>query len=151
MPMSADELRRQLSAIEPTEAMYDPIGPSEVDALEALLNDREAWLAARAAHALARIDSDNARDALVAAATHGRPEVRTAVAAAASRLPTETADAVLPTLLRDADPGVRKFALKSTSSASSDAVKARVEHLARNEAIAPLRSLAEDKTRSISR
>jgi HEAT repeat protein len=150
MPMSADALRRQLSAIEPNEAMYDGIGPSEIDALRTLLEDPEAWLAARAAHALARIDADDARGALVSASADPRPEVRVAVAASAPRLPTETADAVLATLLRDPDSGVRKFAIRSTSTASSDAVKQRVEHLARTEPVPALRDLADDKTRAIS-
>ncbi len=55
--MTKAQLRQKLSAIEPTESIYEGIGPSEVELLRELLQDQEAWLAARAAYALSRIDS----------------------------------------------------------------------------------------------
>ena len=48
MPMTLDQLKNQLSAIQPDESTYAGIGASEVPLLEQLLRDDEDWLAARA-------------------------------------------------------------------------------------------------------
>jgi hypothetical protein len=148
MAMSMSELRQQLSAIEPDERTYEGIGPSEVDLLKELLDDEEAWLAARAAHALIRIDADNARDAIVSATQSPRPEVRVAVAASAQALPPAVSDEVLSTLLGDPDIGVRKFAIKSTSDRNSDAIRQRIGELASTDDVPALRQMSAEKARS---
>ena len=142
MPMSISELRRRLSAIEPDESMYRGIGPGEVPMLVELLDDEEAWLAARAAHSLSRIDDERARGAVRAAAGSARPEVREAVAAAAARMPPEVSDTVLPELLSDADASVRKLAIRSTSERNSDAIRARIDEIAATDSDEALRRIA---------
>src|SRR5947208_8133561 len=126
MPMSMSMLRAQLSDIEPDDHTYKGIGPSEVDLLRQLLDDEEPWLAARAAHALSRVDAESAHAALLAASKSSRPEVRVSVAASAGALPPSVSDEVLSRLLDDSDLGVRKFAVKSTSDRNSHTVKQRV-------------------------
>ena len=148
MPMSISELRRRLSAIEPDESMYRGIGPEEVPMLVDLLDDEEAWMAARAAHSLSRIDDDRARDAVRAAAGSARPEVREAVAASAARLPPEVSDAVLPDLLSDADVAVRKLAVRSTSERNSDAVRARLAEIADDDDDDALRRIADSQRKA---
>ena len=148
MSMTPEELRQRLSAIEPDDDTYAGIGPSDVDGLLALLEEDEAWLAARAVHALSRIDSDQARVALLSAAQSSRPEVRIAAARAAERLPSHVSDQILSDLLSDTDPGVRKFAIKSTGDNNSRDVRRRVAELASTDAVPELRAVALEKTRT---
>jgi HEAT repeat protein len=143
------DLRRQLSVIEPDESMYRGIGPEEVPMLRELLADEEAWMAARAAHALSRIDDESARDAVRSASESPRTEIREAVAASAARLPPEVSDTVLPGLLSDADAAVRKLAIRSTSERNSDAIKDRIGEIAATDTDEALRSIAERHRRSI--
>jgi HEAT repeat protein len=151
MSMSISELRYQLSAIEPEESTYEGIGASEVDLLRELLEEEEeGWLAARAAHALSRIDSTDAHDALLSATESSRPEVRVAVAASAEALPPKVSDEVLSRLLDDPEIGVRKFAIQSTSDRNSDAIRRRLGEIARTDADTALGKIAEEKARSVS-
>ncbi|MGH2603991.1 MAG: HEAT repeat domain-containing protein [Dehalococcoidia bacterium] len=150
MTMSMPQLREQLSAIEPDESIYEGIGASEVDLLRELLDDEEPWLAARAAHALSRIDAEPAHDALLSATQSQRSEVRVAVAASAHVLPPRVSDQVLSRLLDDSELGVRKFAIKSVSDRNSDAVTRRLGELAAGEPNTALRRIAEERASSIS-
>jgi HEAT repeat protein len=150
MTKSLAELREQLSDIEPNERTYEGIGPSEVDLLVALLDDEEEWLAARAVHALSRIDSDNARQAVVSAAANPRMEVRVAAAGSADVLPARDSDEVLSRLLDDPHPAVRKLAIRSTSDRNSEAVRQRVVELASAEADTRLRKVAQEQARTIA-
>lgn len=150
MPMSKSQLRERLSAIEPDESLYEGIGPSEVPLLRELLADEEAWLAARAAHALSRIDSESAQEALVAASKSDRPEVRVAVAASASALPPSVSDEVLAALIDDSNVGVRKFAIQSVSDNNSGMVRQKLTEVAMTEPHAPLRQSAELQARALA-
>lgn len=149
MSKTRQELLQQLSDIEPTERTFDGIGPDDVDLLRDLLGDDEGWLAARAVHALSRIDSDEARTAVEAAARNPRLEVRVAAASASDRLPPDVSDRVLDVLLGDAEPSVRKVAIKSVDDANSDAVKERVAEMARNDQDSRLREVADEKRRTM--
>jgi len=149
MPITRDELRAQLSDIEPDEGTYKRIGASEVDALRRLLDDEEPWLAARAVHALSRINAKPARLALVEASQNARPEVRVAVAASAGSLPPKVSDEVLSKLLNDPEIGVRKFAVKSSSARNSVAIRRRVRELAASETDAAVRRIAIEKARAL--
>jgi HEAT repeat protein len=147
--MAISELRARLSAIEATENMFRGLGPSDIDDLEELLNDPEPWLAARAVHALSRIDDDRARESLRVAARSDRPEVRVAVAASAQRLSPQAADGVLLPLLGDTDPGVRKFAINAVTPANSPAVRQRLNQLAAGDSELTLRTMAERHARTL--
>jgi HEAT repeat protein len=150
MPKSLSELRDQLSAIEPDERTYHGIGPAEVDSLLDLLDDEEEWLAARAVHALSRIDADAARQAVVSAAESPRMEVRVAAAASAARVPAPTSDEILYRLLDDPEAAVRKFAVKATSDRNSEAVRRRISEIADADADARLRRVAQQQARAIA-
>ena len=150
MPKSLPQLREQLSNIEPNERTYEGIGPSEVDALRDLLDDEEEWLAARAVFALSRIDAENARRAVVSAAESPRMEVRVAAAVSANALPTPVSDAILSRLLGDPQPAVRKFAIKSTSSRNSEAVRQRIVEIAAADTETRLRRVAQQQATSIA-
>ena len=109
MTKTIDELRAQLSVIEPTEASYAGIGPDDVDALTGMLDDPEPWLAARAASALLRVDSPRAAQLLTEQVRSGRVEVRQTIAAGVHRLPTKLATPIIELLEKDEAPSVRKF------------------------------------------
>lgn len=150
MSKSMSELREQLSAIEPDEGTYRGIGAAEIGSLRDLLDDEEAWLAARAVHALSRIDTDDARAAVVSAAGSDRMEVRVAAASAAGLLPPAASNEVLTRLLSDSQPSVRKFAVKSISNRNSEAVRRAVRDMANTETDSWLRQTAEEKAASIT-
>ncbi len=149
MPKTMPELREQLSAIEPEERTYQGIGPTEIGFLTALLNDDEAWLAARAVHALSRIDADAARNAIVLAARSPRLEIRVAAAVSAQSLPPRLSDQVLDRLLSDSQAAVRKFAIRSVSSSNSPVTRQRIREIATTEADTLLRQIAQEKTRAV--
>jgi HEAT repeat protein len=150
MTMTMSELRAQLSSIEPDESTYAGIGPDEVGLLRELLGDEEPWMAARAVHALSRIDDPAAREAVAEAAHNARMEVRVAVASAAPQMPADAADAVLADLLADDHTAVRKVAVNAVSERNSPAVREQVSALAATEPDDRLRSIAGDKARSVS-
>jgi HEAT repeat protein len=145
MPLSPSALRTQLSTIELDDATYAGLGPQDVDTLIEFLRDEEGWLAARAVHALSRIDDPRARAAILDASAMPRPEVRVAAAVAAQDLPTATSDELLRTLLDDPDVPVRKFAVRSVSPRNAPAVQARVRDLARDDTDQRIRAVAQSK------
>jgi len=149
MAMRLPELRDQLSAIEPTDSTYEGIGVSEVDVLRKLLHDQEPWLAARAVHALSRIDAQSAHAALLDASQSSRPEVRIAVATSVGALPPSLSDQLLSRLLSDSDILVRKFAVKSASDRNGVRIKERVAEIANTEVYPALRRIAEKKIGSL--
>jgi HEAT repeat protein len=148
MRKSPSELRDQLSTIESDDATYEGLGRDDVAFLAQLLEDDEGWIAARAVHALSRIDDPRARQAILAAASMPRLEVRVAAATAAGRLPAELSDGVLLGLLDDPDPAVRKFAVRSVSPRNGAAVRGRVQELAGAESNTRIKVMAEEKSRS---
>jgi len=143
MPMTLSELRTRLSEIEPTERMYEGIGPSEVPVLRQLLDDEEAWLAARAVYALSRINTPEAHAAVAEAAGSPRPELRVAAAVNAPRLPPELSDRVLDLLLDDGNVGVRKFAIKA-SDKNSPRLRGKLESIVTSDPDNVLRQLARE-------
>ena len=149
MVMAMKQLRTQLSAIEPDDSTYRGVGASEVGLLGLLVAGGESWLAARAVHALSRIDAESAYAVLLAAGDDTRPEVRVAVAASARALPPNVSDELLFALLGDLDAGVRKFAIKSVSDRNSVQVKDRLREAATTEPSSALRDVAIAKATSL--
>ena len=147
--MTLEQLRIQLSDIEPDEGMYYGIGPSEIPLLEQLLQDREVWMAARAVFALSRVPDSKAVAILSRAAADPRKEVRVAVAASASNLKPSDANNILLRLLTDADVGVRKFAVKAVSAAHSAAVHAKLRDLETRDPAPSIRDAAKSKLREL--
>lgn len=149
MAMTVEQLRAQLSVIEPSEMMYDRIGPDEVPALEQLTRDPEPWMAARAVHALSRIKDRPALAILSGLTSDPRQEVRVALASITARLAPADAGPMLVKLLSDGDVGVRKFAVRAVSQAHDATVKAKLGSMAAGEAVPQLRQLATQKLRDV--
>lgn len=150
MAKSLSQLREQLSAIEPDQTTYESIGPAEVELLEGLLDDEQDWLAARAVHALSRIDTERAHSAVVSAAQSPRMEVRVAAAVSAAELPAAASDEVLSRLLSDSEAAVRKFAIRATSHRNSENVRRRLTQIAASDADSRLRQAALQQAGSVA-
>jgi len=138
-----DEVRTLLSDIEPTEATYAALDRDDIPHLVTLLNDQEAWMAARAVHALSRQDDTTAREALVQASRDVRTPVRIAVATAVPLLPTKLGSTLLDHLLDDEDVGVRKFALRSVPVEVASPVRTKIQRISKEDAYPEIRVLAE--------
>ena len=129
MAMTLTELRDKLSAIEPDEATFSGISSEEIPLLEQLLDDDEAWMAARSVFALSRLNNNDAFSVLTKASTSNRDEVRVAVAAAALKLPTDVASRLLTVLLDDSDIGVKKFAIQSVTRENAPMLQTKLRSL----------------------
>lgn len=149
MPITLDQLRRQLSDIEPTEATFSGIGPSEIPLLTQLLKDPEHWMTARAVFALSRIADDGAVAQIRKALAHPRPEVRVAIAESASYLTPKDSDVVLEALLNDKDAGVRKVAIRSISVENSPSIQARLKTIETEDPVFLMRDVARAKRRAL--
>jgi HEAT repeat protein len=147
--MTFEQLRLQLSAIEPYDGMYDGIGLSEIPLLEQLLQDNEAWMASRAVFALSRVPDTRAVTILLRAAVDPRKEVRVAVAASLSNLKPNDANNILLKLLTDAELGVRKFAVQAVSRTHNAAVHAKLRDLETHDPAPSIRDVVKSKLREL--
>jgi len=149
MPKTLEELRNQLSAIEPDIDMFDGIGPSEIPLLEQLLQDEEAWMASRAIFALSRIPDPKALAILSHEVSDPRPEVKVALAASVKNLKSSDANDILLKLLNDTNIGVRKFAIQAVSPNHNVSVREMLKNLEMQDPIPPIRDSAKDKLREL--
>jgi HEAT repeat protein len=151
MPMTMEELRRQLSAIEPDENTYSGIGPSELPLLEQLVRDPEPWMASRAVFAASRIPGAHAKAILARAAGDPRPQLRVAAAAATKNLAPADANSLLLQALNDSELGVRKFAIQSVAATHSEQVHARLRELETGDPAPAIRDSAKARLATIRR
>jgi HEAT repeat protein len=142
MAMTLEQLRNQLSAIEPSDSTYAGIGPAEIPLLVELLQDEEPWMASRAVFALSRVPDSRAVAALARAAGDARQEVRVSVAASLRSLRPSDANDVLLRLLGDAELGVRKFAIQAISGTHDAAVHAKLRDLEARDPASAIRVIA---------
>jgi HEAT repeat protein len=147
--MTAAELRMKLSMIEPTEAMYDGIGPGDVPVLEQIISDREEWMASRAVFALSRVGGPAAVNALAHAATDHRSPVRVAVAAAVSQRALVLPDPALVNLLKDRDAGVRKFATLAVKPENGADARTLLSRMTTEDAVSTVRDNAAEALRRL--
>jgi HEAT repeat protein len=150
VPMTFEELRRQLSAIEPDDSTFLGIGPAELPLLEQLLQDPEPWRAARAVVAASHIPDPRAMALLQRATRDPRQEVRVALAASLTRVRTADANALLLALLGDGDLGVRKFAIKSVSPAHDPAVLSKLREMQDRDPVPAIRDGAASRLRQLN-
>ena len=149
MPMTLEQIKNQLSAIEPDDGTYSGIGPSEIPFLEELLQDKEVWMASRAVFALSRVSDAKAVTLLSRTVADPRPEVRVAVAASVSNLKPKDANNILLKLLTDTELGVRKFAVQAVSGAHDAAVHAKLRDIETRDPAPPIRDAARDRLREL--
>jgi HEAT repeat protein len=147
--MTLEQIRNQLSAIEPDASTYAEIGSAEIPLLEKLLQDKEAWLASRAVFALSRIADAKAVTILSKAIADPRQEVRVAVAASVTNLKPQDANNILLKALTDTELGVRKFAIQAVSGAHDAMVHAKLRDIETQDPAPPIRDVAKDKVRAL--
>jgi HEAT repeat protein len=149
MSMTLEQLRSQLSAIETDSSTYAGIGPTEIPLLEQLLQDPEAWMAARAVFALSRVRDNSAVAILSRAAADPREEVRVAVAVSARTLRPGDANDILQKVLADTDLGVRKFAVQAVADSHDAAVHEKLRDLGAQDPAPSIRDSANNKLREL--
>jgi HEAT repeat protein len=151
MAMTLEELRSQLSAIEPDEATYSGIGPAELPLLELLARDPEPWMASRAVFAASRVADARAKAILARAASDPRSELRVAAAAATKNLAPAEANSLLLQALNDSDLGVRKFAVQAVAPAHAEPVHARLRELEAEDPAPAIRNAAKSRIAELGR
>ena len=140
-----EEIKTILSDIEAGEFMYRKLNDDDVPNLKELMNDAEPWMAARVIFALSRLGGAEAHSIIEQAVTDERKEVRIAVAASSKVLPVTMSDSILESLIDDADPGVKKYAIKSIDIGSHSRVKSKLQMLSVEGANETLRNMATDR------
>jgi hypothetical protein len=157
---TSDRVLRYLQQDEPEyEKAAAALGPRAFRWLKELARSADPLLASKATHLATLIRAPGARAVVEAAAERDEAEVRVAAAAAMCNLwsaapaeadPAEAwvlddSAAVLDRLLGDADPGVRKYALRAAMRMGLDD---RVEDAVRSESTEPfLREMVEKERR----
>ena len=140
MAVTAEQVRAALLAEEPDYAkIAKTLGTGALPHLSALVGSEDVLLASKATYLAGVIGGPSSGDVVAKAARSGQPSVRVAAASAARKLaaaPSTEArgrgealadsDSILLQLVDDADPGVRKVALRSVPSTMSDALRERV-------------------------
>jgi HEAT repeat protein len=147
--MTLEQLRNQLSDIEPDARTYAGIGSAEIPLLEQLLQDKEPWMAARAVFALSRISDAKAITILSGAVADPRPEVRVAVAASVRNLKPQDGSNILLKLLTDKDLAVRKFAVQAVSETHDGAIHAKLRDIQTQDPVPQIRDIARSKLREL--
>ena len=143
MAVDMETVRAALLPEEPEYARAaKSLGPDALPHLEKLITGGDTSLAAKAAYLAGMIGTEQSEPAMRKAAASGQPVVRIAAASSARHLSDEHRDALVLQLIDDADPGVRKIALRSAPATMSDALKARVTALRAAPAPAPAKTAA---------
>lgn len=143
MPITRDDVVRALSSEEPDyERAALRLGPEALPHLDELVRGADSLLAAKAVALASLLGGDAAAQTLMTAAQRREPQVRVAVAAVARRLDAPAAKPLLQGLLADADPGVRKVAIRSAASARTAELGEKVRELAARDPAPHNRKLA---------
>jgi HEAT repeat protein len=100
--------------------------------------------------AASRLADARALPLLVRASRDPRAEVRVALAANLERMAASDANGLLLSLLGDADPGVRKFAIRSVSGANDAAVLRKVRELQDQDPAPAIREGAASRLRQLN-
>jgi hypothetical protein len=122
-----DEVRQILSLIEPSEDMYAKLDGDDIPLLQRLVLDPEAWLAARAVHAAARLGTAAGHSLISNAASDPRRELRAAAASVAPKLPADVSNTILERLIEDRDMSIKKLAITSIGPAASATLMGKLQ------------------------
>jgi HEAT repeat protein len=142
MTVTTSQLRSHLDRDEPDYPALARLGPAILPQLEQLAGDRSTYVAANAASLAGIIGGDRAIGILAGAARNKSPLVRTAAAAAITRIQGPKAASTIAILLNDRDKGVRKFAIKAAATRPNAALASKVAELSKRDPQPHLRSLA---------
>ena len=141
MPFTLQDVINQLDREEPNYAQAARLGSAIIPHLRELVAGDNLGLAAKAAFLAGAINGQGSVQVLELAARHPDPIVRVAAAASAKHL-THLTPALATTFLEDADPGVRKWGLRTIEATYPEGVRARVEKIMQYDTEADLREMA---------
>lgn len=141
MPVTLQDVIRQLDREEPDYAQAARLGPEALAHLRELIQGNNIGLAAKAACLAGMINADESVSVLELAARHADPVVRVAAAASAKNL-TQMTSSLATTFLDDIDAGVRKWGLRSLEVKQPQGIQAKVEKIMKDDPDLGLREQA---------
>src|SRR5437899_10835190 len=141
MPVTLQDVVRQLDRDEPDYVQAARLGPEAFAHLRELIQGSNLGLAAKAACLAGSRNADESVPLLELAARHPDPVVRVAAAASAKNLTDMTAS-LANTFLDDVDPGVRKWGLRSLELNPPSGIKTKVEKIMKDDPDSVLREQA---------
>jgi HEAT repeat protein len=146
MPHTKEELIKLINLDEPDyAAIVAQLTADDVPLLVELTHDANMAIATKAVSCLGLLNSAKAVEGLRSASSHANPVMRIAAAHALRNAAAQPeAVQMIDKLLDDEDVGVRKFALKSVQHANIRSLKAKVEHLNRNESTELMKNLSSE-------
>jgi HEAT repeat protein len=150
MPVTLQQILKQLDTDEPDYTAVAALGPEAVPHLAALVRDEDPGIASKAAYLASLIQSDDSAEVLASAAGSSHEAVRVAAAAGLSNMSGSQALPLAERLLDDADPGVRKLALRAVGRLGMDTLEPKVKSLASSDSETALRQLAEQELKRIA-
>jgi len=141
--VTRDEL---IAALEPDEVDYDRVvrflGSDALPLLPELIDGERLDIAAKATSLAGRLTGEDRLPALERAARSPHAVVRIAAAAAAEYVSAPEAERLVPLLLDDAEPAVRKLAIRASEPLSGlPQVQAALERVAAADPVEGLRDL----------
>lgn len=145
-----DEVKMILSAIEPSEAMYENFTSEDIPNLQKILKEPEPWLASRAVFVLSKLKSEQVNQILFGLVADPRVEIRVSLAYAASQLPSDISQKITGKLMEDPDAGVRKFAYSSVLPNASPDFTNRLKEVMNREELPALREILRKKIAGIN-
>ena len=145
MPVTLQEVLKQLDTDEPDYTALAALGPDAVPHLSTLVRSGDPGVASKAAYLASLIHTDESIDALSSAVASPHEVVRVAAAAALSNLPGPRAARLADRLLDDGDAGVRKVALNAVGRLRLASLEAKVRSMASSDAEGAVRAVARDE------
>lgn len=142
---SYEEVKNILSAIEPTEAMYEMLTAEDIPNLQKILKEPEPWLAARAVFGLSKLNSARGNEILYSLVDDPRVEIRVSLASAANALPSDIHQKIMGRLIEDREAGVRKFAYLSVTPHASPDLILRLKRAFEKEELPDLQKILKEK------
>jgi hypothetical protein len=148
MSVDNNQLRQILNSFEPDYAAITRMGVAVLPALARFAAGSDVGIASRAVYAAGLFHDPQAASIIARAARNASPHVRMAAADASRNTRAAGVNHTIMALTRDADPGVRKFALKSAAARPADAaLNARVRALQTSDPSPTIRALASRAVR----
>lgn len=141
MAVTLQDVIRQLDREEPDYEQAAQLGPEALPHLRQLIQGGNPGLAAKAACLAGMMNSNESVALLELAARHNDPVVRVAAAASATGL-TNMPASLAAAFLDDADPGVRKWGLRSLEVNHPQGIRTKVEKIVKDDPDSGLREQA---------
>ena len=128
MPVTLQDVVNQLDREEPDYEQAARLGSEALPHLRQLIQGNSPELAAKASYLAGAINAEESTQVLEIAAQHPDPVVRVAAAASAKYV-THITTALATAFLDDADPGVRKWGLRTIEVNYPQGIRTKVEKI----------------------